>query len=188
MTRPSPGPRRQSVARRWWLWLILVLGLYAALAGSACVTEAPIHNDPDVLVWGGDKTGGAPFIMTRPDGSLYGFDADLAKYLAGELGMRPEFSQGKWDQTLPRLYRGDIDIALNGFEYTPERERVWRSTLPYYVYNLQLLVRKDGPLQSWDDLLTPKPDGSLKSVGVLSNSSSFYYLTETEGVKGKVDV
>ena len=118
------------MTRRWWLWLLGAVGLYLALTASAFVTEAPIRNEPDVLVWGGDKTGGAPFIMTKPDGALYGFDADLAAYLADELGMRPEFSQGKWDQTLPRLYRGDIDIALNGFEYTPERERVWRTNGP----------------------------------------------------------
>ncbi len=174
--------------QRWWVWPLVAVLAYVTLAGSAAVTEAPVRNTPDVLVWGGDKTGGAPFIMSRPDGSLYGFDADLAAYLGEELHMPTAFSQGKWDQTLPRLYRGDIDVALNGFEFTPQRERVWRSTIPYYVYNLQLLVRDDGPIHAWDDLLTPNPNGSLKSVGVLSNSSSFYYLTETEGVKGKVDV
>jgi polar amino acid transport system substrate-binding protein len=167
---------------------VLVGLIWVTLAGSAFVTEAPIRNEADLLVWGGDKTGGAPFIMTKADGSLDGFDADLAAYLGEELGLRTEFSQGKWDQTLPRLYRGDIDIALNGFEFTPEREQVWRSTIPYYVYDLQLLVRKDGPIQSWKDLLTPNPDGSLKTVGVLSNSSAHEYLNELNKDGTKVEI
>jgi ABC-type amino acid transport substrate-binding protein len=64
---------------------------------------------------------------------------------------QPRFVQCAWDQILPMLDRRDIDLALNGYEFSPERARDYLSSLPYYVYELGLCVRKDNAdTQSWD--------------------------------------
>ncbi len=43
---------------------------------------------------------------------------------------------------LPQILdRGTIDVVLNGYEWSEERERLWSSTIPYYIYKLQLMAR-----------------------------------------------
>ncbi len=128
-----------------------------------------------VLRWGGDQSGGGPFIFEGPDRKLTGFEVDLAQYLAKELGVRPEFVQGPWDRLLDRLERGDIDIVLNGYEWSPERQELAASTVPYYVYKLQLLVRVDEEaIRSWEELRG-------KRVGVLRDSAAHRYLEKRFG-------
>ena len=52
-----------------------------------------------------------------------------------------------------KLDRGGIDVVLNGYEWSKEREQSWSSTIPYYIYKLQLMARKDdASIRSWDDL------------------------------------
>ena len=35
--------------------------------------------------------------------------------------MKAEFAQGQWDKLPDIMERGDIDIVLNGYEWTPNR-------------------------------------------------------------------
>jgi polar amino acid transport system substrate-binding protein len=55
------------------------------------------------------------------------------------------------------------------------------ATLPYYVYGLQLIARKDdATIRSWDDLKKPK-DGAKRKIGVLVGSAADKYVTDTFG-------
>jgi polar amino acid transport system substrate-binding protein len=138
-------------------------------------------GDKKVLRWGGDKGGGAPYIYEDRDGKLQGFEVKLADYLAAKLGLRSEFVQKEWDSLPQDLARGDIDLILNGYEWSPDREKNMTSTIPYYVYRLQLLARtKDDSIQSWDDLRA-KPGQRKKGVGVLSATAAQRYLEKTFG-------
>jgi len=133
------------------------------------------------LRWGGDQSGGAPYIFEGSDGKLTGFELELAEVLATKLGVRGEFVQGQWDKLPQLIDRGDIDIVLNGYEWSPERERQWASTVPYYVYKLQLLVRRDGEtIRSWDDLRAG-PGQARKRIGVLIGSAAERYILERFG-------
>jgi polar amino acid transport system substrate-binding protein len=160
---------------------VLAGGLYATMVIAAAVFEAPIDADPHTLRWGGDRSGGGPYIYTDRHGDLAGFETELASYLADELGLYDRFVQGPWDKLPDRLTRGDIDIVLNGYEWTPERESKWASTIPYYIYRLQLLARKDDDtIHSWDDLRS-QPDGRPRRIGVLSGSAAQRYVAKTFG-------
>lgn len=166
-------------------WLLAVLFTYATLAGLAQYLEVPPASAEPTLRWGGDRTGGGPFIFEDRDGNLKGFEVELADYLAGELGLKPEFVQGQWDKLPARLNRRDIDIVLNGYEWSAEREREWSSTIPYYTYRLVLLARRDGPITSWDDLRL-REGQSRRRVGVLAGTAAHRYLEEEFG--GDVEV
>ncbi|MGQ9591852.1 MAG: ABC transporter permease subunit [Planctomycetota bacterium] len=125
--------------------------------------------------WGGDQSGGAPYVYEGAGGRLTGFEYDLMDALAGKLGVRSEFVQGQWDKLLQLVDRGDVDVVANGYEWSEEKERNWLSTVPYYVYRLQLLARKGDPnLRSWDDLRK----APRKRVGVLIGSAAERYLEE----------
>jgi polar amino acid transport system substrate-binding protein len=147
----------------------------------ALASAASAQADKKTLRWGGDKGGGAPYIYEDRDGKLTGFEVKLADYLAAKLGLRSEFVQKEWDSLPQDLARGDINLILNGYEWSPEREKNMTSTIPYYVYRLQLLARaKDDSIQSWDDLRA-KPGQRKKRVGVLSATAAHRYLEKAFG-------
>jgi polar amino acid transport system substrate-binding protein len=152
-----------------------------ALAGLACVLLAWGRLGPptfagDTLRWGGDATGGAPYLIDQgSDRQPAGFEAELARHLAARLGLHSRFVQRDWAQLPQDLGRGDIDVILNGYEWSPDREQVMASTVPYYVYRLQLLVREDSPVRGWEDLRRARSGRRLK-VGVLSDSAAHRYL------------
>src|SRR5438552_2562717 len=122
----------------WFCTFLAVCG-FAEVAHAETFAQIQARG---ILRWGGDKTGGAPYIYER-DGKLKGFEVELADYLAAALGLRPEFVQGDWPTLPARLNRHDLDIVLNGYEWTPAREKEWASTIPYFVYRIQLIARRD---------------------------------------------
>jgi polar amino acid transport system substrate-binding protein len=161
-----------------WLGGAIAAGLLIFLAGRP--RTAPVF-DGRFLRWGGDASGGAPYLIDRGPGvPLSGFEAELADYLAGQLGVSPRFVQKYWDMLPQDLARGDIDVILNGYEWTPRRERDMASTIPYYVYRLQLLVAPGSPVQDWEDLRRGRSGKRLK-VGVLSDSAAQRYVEKAYG-------
>jgi polar amino acid transport system substrate-binding protein len=130
------------------------------------------------LRWGGDDQGGGPYIYEGKDRKITGFEYDLAEYLAQELGVRSELVTSEWEMLPQKLDRGGIDVVLNGYEWSKEREQSWSSTIPYYIYNLQLMTRKDNAsIRSWEDLRAQK--GQRKErVGVLRDSAAERYVDQ----------
>lgn len=134
-----------------------------------------------VLKWGGDAQGGGPYIYDGQDNKLTGFEYKLAAYLAGQLGVKPEFVQWEWEMLPHILERGTVDVVLNGYEWSEERERRMASTIPYFIYKLQLLARADDPsIKNWDDLRA-KPGEAKKRIGVLQGSAAQRYIEKRFG-------
>jgi polar amino acid transport system substrate-binding protein len=135
------------------------------------------------LIWGADQEGGGPFVFPAADDptSVSGFEVELAQLIADELGVRPEFAQNQWDKLPDLLARGDIDIVLNGYEWTPDRSQRYGTSVPYYIYELQLLARADDTtLKSWQELQHPA-DGRKRKVSVLGGSAAQDYLEQVIG-------
>ncbi|MEW4568268.1 ABC transporter substrate-binding protein/permease [Tautonia sp. JC769] len=132
------------------------------------------------LTYGSDMEGGGPFAYLDPDdpGRLVGFEVELMDALADRLGAEAELAQGQWDQLLNVLSAGNVDTVVNGYELTPARVRGHRATRPYYLFQLQVMVRKGSSIRSWDDLRQPKPGGGRWRVGVLGGSSAERFAEE----------
>jgi polar amino acid transport system substrate-binding protein len=161
--------------------LTLSLGLLAAgVVMAMCWRRfTPASFDGRVLHWGGDSSGGAPYIIEhRRNQPPTGFEGELAEYLAQQLGVSSRFVQKYWEMLPQDLERGDIDMILNGYEWTPQRERAMASTIPYYVYRLQLLVAPASPIHDWADLRRDRSGKRLK-VGVLIDSAAHRYVEKT---------
>jgi polar amino acid transport system substrate-binding protein len=137
----------------------------------------------NALVWGGDQEGGAPYVFPRDDdpSKVTGFEVELAEGLAAYLKVKSQFAEGNWDKMPDLLKAQKIDIILNGYEWTPLRAELMESSIPYYVYGLQLMAPKADPsIASWEDLKKPK-GGQKRKVGVLIGSSADRYVTDTLG-------
>jgi polar amino acid transport system substrate-binding protein len=127
--------------------------------------------------WGGDQEGGGPYVFPQDKNpfQVTGFEVDLANRIGEYLKLKPEFTQGQWDRMPDMLRTGKIDAILNGYEFTPERAETMDATIPYYVYALQLMARRDNTkINSWADLKSGK--GALKiKIGVLDGSAAETY-------------
>lgn len=125
------------------------------------------------LVWAADEQGGAPFAYREvgQPGQLVGFEVELAGLIAGRLGVRPRFQQGQWEQLPLLLERRLADVVLNAYEWTPERARRFGCSRPYYLFGLQLVARRDGPIDSWESLAR-LPSGQSARIGILGGSES----------------
>lgn len=84
--------------------------------------------------------------------------------------------QTAWDSLIPALERGDYDLAMNGLEIIPERLNRVLMSRPYYVYTLQLMVRKD------DDRIRGIRDLRGKTVGTLARAVAHDLPTSIGGV------
>jgi polar amino acid transport system substrate-binding protein len=116
----------------------LALSVLLIMAGANSALSA------ELLRWGADSEGGAPYVYPDPKDprTIVGFEVDIAEALGRELGRAPAFVQNQWDGLIPGLLRGNYDLALNGLEITPDREQVIRFSIPYYATSEQLSVRK----------------------------------------------
>ena len=125
------------------------------------------------LVWGMDSSGGAPYIF---DNNTKGFEVELAAYLAKELGRIGEPADSDWDKLPEQLDKGEVDLVLNGYEYSEKYRGM--ASVPYYIYNLTLVVNAaNTDVYTWADL---KKREKMR-VGVLEGSAAQFYLEATYG-------
>jgi polar amino acid transport system substrate-binding protein len=130
-----------------------------------------------VLRWGGDQEGGGPYVYPDPNKPqrLIGFEVELMDKLAASLGVRAEFRQCEWENLPDLLRTGGIDVIANGYELTQSRLKSKIASIPYYIYELQLIARrKDASIRSWDDFKTAS---SRKVIGVLGQPAADYVIS-----------
>ncbi len=121
-------------------WVLLSLGTsLPPLDGQENI------DTPKPLRWGADAEGGAPYIFPDPHNPTrnIGFEVDLAEALSKELGQPIVHQQYAFPKLTDGLERGDLDIAMNGLEITPDRLERVLFTSPYYAFKLQLVIRKN---------------------------------------------
>ena len=106
------------------------------------------------LVWGGDQEGGGPYVYPADDdpNRVLGFEVDLAAGIAARWGVTSSFFQGQWDKMPELLRTHKCDVVINGYEWTAPRLAIMEASIPYYVYELQLMARADGDIHAWSDL------------------------------------
>lgn len=157
-------------------WLLLIAVRPLAANGDA-LDDLRARGE---LIWGADQEGGGPYVYPDPadPSKLLGFEVELSELLAAELGVRARFFQADW-ATLPEfLENKSIHVVLNGYEWTPGRAERMTATRPYYIYELQLLARRDETrFSSMEDLCHPPP-GIRYKVSVLGGSAPDSYLRE----------
>ncbi len=162
-------------------------GLLAAVACALAAGPAAAQAPP--LRWGGDKNGGAPYIFEDAAGKLVGFEVEFADYLGKELGREPVYVQNEWSNLPDLLKRGtDLDVVLNGYEFSKERHADTPTSVPYYVYSLRLVVKADSQdLASWEDLGRYEERQKKRPTGgVLTGSAAEQYVRARYGERVKV--
>ena len=125
------------------------LGMFLALAGTlstALAADAPRTS----LRIGGD-TDYPPYHFLDARGQADGFDVELARAVAADLGLDVVFELGDWSTTLDRLGRGDLD-AVPMF-WSAAREGRYGLSEPILLRHHALFGHYETPtIASMDDL------------------------------------
>lgn len=85
----------------------------------------------------------APFNYTNTDGSLGGFDVELAQALCADMQVTCEIIAQDWDGIIPGLKAGKYDAIVAAMSITPERAEQVSFTEPYFSNTLVFLAKKD---------------------------------------------
>jgi len=111
----------------------------AATTEEAAEPESDLAyvKEKGVLVVG--ITDFAPMDYKNEDGEWNGFDADMAKFFAGELGVEVEFVEIDWDNKILELDAKAIDCVWNGMTLTDEVKAAMDCSNPY-CNNAQVVV------------------------------------------------
>ncbi|PYE86763.1 transporter substrate-binding domain-containing protein [Phyllobacterium leguminum] len=88
----------------------------------------------------------APWNLTNADGSLGGFEPELAKVLCERAKLECKLVASDWDGMIPALNAGKFDVIMDALSITEERKKVIDFTIPYAATPAAFATAKDSPL------------------------------------------
>ena len=100
----------------------------------------------------------APFNFKNADGTLDGYDVDVAKGVAEILGADLEFVCQKWDGMIPALLANKFDLVVASMSITNSRLEKMDFSAPYRISVGRLVGKKDAGLNLFDDAGAPIAD------------------------------
>lgn len=138
-----------------WFGILLA----ASLAGTATSSWADecLENikQNGVLLAGNGLMGTKPFVWKNEDGTYGGFEWELFQELGKRMGVpKVDYEITEWSTLIPGLKAGRWDVIFSSMSATQERIQnagVDFST-PYFLLIDHIIVKKDSPIQSLDDL------------------------------------
>lgn len=95
----------------------------------------------------------SPWTYHDEDDRLVGFDVEVARAVAGQLGVEAEFVECPWESIFLGIDSKMYDIAANGVEITGDRAAKYDFSVPYAYLRTALIVRGDNEdIASFEDL------------------------------------
>jgi glutamate transport system substrate-binding protein len=158
---------------RPWRLLIVIAVILGALVAAGCgddeegdgggeqaadVRQFPANTTPGRIQERGEITIGVkfdvpPFGFKNPQtNQVEGFDVDLGKFIAEELGVEPKFIEAISDNRIPFLQKGTVDLILSTMTINAERDQEIDFSEPYYIARGRILVPKGSNIKGLEDL------------------------------------
>lgn len=81
-----------------------------------------------------------PWSMRDKTGELIGFELDVGRKLAADMGVDVEFIPTAWDGIIPALVSGKFDVIISGMSVTPERNLTVNFSDPYAYSGVTILA------------------------------------------------
>lgn len=99
-----------------------------------------------------------PWAMRDKNGELIGYEIEVAKRLAEDMGVKAEFVPTAWDGIIPALLTGKFDLIIGGMSITPERNLTVNFTAPYANSGIHMVANKvqAAGFKSLDDFNKPE--------------------------------
>jgi polar amino acid transport system substrate-binding protein len=100
----------------------------------------------DILERGSIRVGVSlfvPWTMQDEAGELSGYEIDVANKLAEDMGVKPEYKLYVWEDIIPAVMKGEIDIIAGGMAITPERALKINFSQPYADSGISLATNTE---------------------------------------------
>lgn len=145
-----------------------------ALTGCGDKDKETDADAKETIIVGLDDTF-APMGFRDESGELVGFDIDLARAVAEELGMNVEFKPIDWKAKEAELSAGTVDCLWNGMSVTPDRIEGMALTYKYLNNKIVLMSLVDSDL----DVTSADQLKDLK-IGTQAGSAALEMLQANE--------
>jgi polar amino acid transport system substrate-binding protein len=191
-----------------------MFGLMALMAMTAVSATAQADVLDDIKKRGtlivGVKADYRPFGFRDPSGAIVGLEPDLAADVAKKLGVKLELVPVVSANRMEFLAQGKIDLMVATMSDKPDRRKVVQVIEPlYYSDAVNVLLKKDSPVKTWEDLKGKKLcgtsgafynkdvaqkfgpeissfDGSDKPLLALKNGDCIGYIYDQTFIAGKL--
>ena len=176
----------KTTKKAWQIILAVAMGILMAVAVAGCSAtpeKKPAANAPaaapaddslaKVKARGrlvvGINAEFAPFefhMMVNGKDTIVGFDIDMAKDIAKDMGVQLELKELAFDALLTTLQSGQVDVIISGLSATEERRKTVDFSDVYYKGTQTLLTTKDNlsKFNSFSDLKDKKIGLQLSSL------------------------
>jgi len=84
-----------------------------------------------------------PWAMKDKNGNYIGFEIDVAKRLAEDMGVKVEFVPTKWAGIIPALLTSKFDVIIGGMGITTQRALKVNFTTPYDYSGMSIVAHKE---------------------------------------------
>ncbi|WP_077210968.1 basic amino acid ABC transporter substrate-binding protein [Bacillus dakarensis] len=139
---------------------LMTVGLLAA-----CGQEQGQSNGEEKKVLEMGTSADFPPFETRDNsGEIVGFDIDLAKAVADELGYELEIKDMSFDGLIGGLQSGTVDFVVSGMSATDERKENVDFSTEYHRSGEMFITLPDSSIKSMDDLAGTKIGVQLGSI------------------------
>ena len=107
-----------------------------------------------------------------------GYDVQIAKKIADELGVTLEIKPIEWDGLIPALESGEIDMVIAGMSPTEKRKLSIDFSDTYFDSNLVIVLKKDS------DYASATKIADFKDAKITGQLNTFHYdvIDQIEGV------
>ncbi len=124
----------------------------------------------------GFDEGFPPMTFKDKKGEVVGFDIDFAREAVRRMRLKIEFKAVRWDDIIPSLNRGDVDVIWSGLNILDERQHQMSFSKPYLQNGQVILVKKGSGITRLDQL-----EG--KKIGYEKGSTSEITLRTKEAMQ-----
>ena len=131
---------RKAVSLMVWMVVIVLVALWGQVfaAGISPVLDR-IQEKKELVV--GTAASMPPLNMTTKDGEIIGVEMDLARYFAGGMNVKLTVKPMHFNDLLPALETGQVDMVLSGMTMTPARNLKVAFVGPYFASGKSILAK-----------------------------------------------
>jgi polar amino acid transport system substrate-binding protein len=125
-----------------FFFLLAVTGVFAKDIREELVSRSTIEQVQQRGVLRVGMSTFVPWAMKDKQGNLIGFEIDVAKRLAQDMGVKVEFVPTNWSGILPALLTGKFDIIIGGMGITSERNLKVNFSDPYDYTGMSIVASR----------------------------------------------
>lgn len=153
--------------------------VFVQSAAAGQVMDRILKKDELVVGTTGEQP---PLNATNKKGDIIGLDADIARLIANSLEVRLVFKKMPFNDLLPAVAAGKVDMVISSVTITPQRNRKLAFVVPYYMSGKGLLTKT----KTLAKLQNPEAinDNNI-TVAVLKDSTSQSFAEKT-AAKAKI--